>query len=336
MWRQHPIRIPLNTATAAAPLVRAALARGGARHRRASRPRAGALRRRQPRAHQQPAQRWAPAVSGSWGRAQACVPVEVRRAPRKPAYRPGGHAARSRALSAPSTAVACGRPRRGAVAALVPRWSHGDDHLPGGRVTRALPPPAKGHGRGAWCKRWNRTAGGRWGPHLSGQPASRLHPHALVRAAFDSVDSDRHGLWVRHADIHAQSNTPAARGLTVRRSPSIGRAESAPRTRLEGDSRARGGRVDRSRRSSRPVQRASRPIGSGEWESFKGRLDSTRGPLARSSGRSGGSTRRGAAVHSARRGDRGGGRLAGASRPPPLSVPPPLPLQALPIFHPTP
>ena len=136
------------------------------------------------------------------------------------------HAARSRALSAPSTAVACGRPRRGAVAALVPRWSHGDDHLPGGRVTRALPPPAKGHGRGAWCKRRNRTAGGRWGPHLPGQPASCLDPHALVRAAFDNVGSDRHGLWVRHADTHAQSNTPAARGLTMRRSPSIGRAEA--------------------------------------------------------------------------------------------------------------
>ena len=138
------------------------------------------------------------------------------------------HAARSRALSAPSTAVACGRPRRGAVAALVPRWSHGDDHLPGGRVTRALPPPAKGHGRGAWCKRRNRTAGGRWGPHLPGQPASRLHPHALVSAAFDNVDSDRHSLWVQHADTHAQSNTPGARGLTVRRSPSIGRASRSP------------------------------------------------------------------------------------------------------------
>ena len=33
--------------------------------RRASRPRTGALRRRQPRARQPPAQRWAPAVSGS-------------------------------------------------------------------------------------------------------------------------------------------------------------------------------------------------------------------------------------------------------------------------------
>ena len=172
------------------------------------------------------------------------------------------HAARSRALSAPSTAVACGRPRRGAVAALVPRWSHDDDHLPGGRVTRALPPPAKGHGRGAWCKRRNRTAGGRWGPHLPGQPASCLDPHALVRAAFDNVGSDRHGLWVRHADTHAQSNTPAARGLTMRRSPSIGRAEARATD-------ATRGRLARSPRSSRrgrirPRFSSSRPVRTGE------------------------------------------------------------------------
>ena len=134
------------------------------------------------------------------------------------------HAARSRALSAPSTAVACGRPRRGAVAALVPRWSHDDDHLPGGRVTRALPPPANGHGRSAWCERRNRTAGGRRGPRLPGQPASRLHLHALVSAAFDNFGSDRRGLRARHADTHVQSNTHGARGLKVRRSPSIGRA----------------------------------------------------------------------------------------------------------------
>ena len=230
------------------------------------------------------------------------------------------HAARSRALSAPSTAVACGRPRRGAVAALVPRWSHGDDHLPGGGVTRALPPPAKGHGRGAWCKRRNRTAGGRWGPHLPGQPASRLHPHALVRAAFDNVGSDRHGLWVRHADTHAQSNTPAARGLTVRRSPSIGRAEArhgrdsrATRALSVADSTARGGRFDRSRRSIRPVQRASRPAGSGESESFKGRLDSTRS-VEWADGRS---TRSPDSTLPLWRVALSRGRLAAASGPPP-------------------
>ena len=182
------------------------------------------------------------------------------------------HAARSRALSAPSTAVACGRPRRGAVAARVPRWSHDDDHPPGGRVTRDLPPPAKGHGRGAWCKRWNRTAGGRWGPHLPGQPASRLHPHALVRAAFDNVGSDRHGLWVRHADTHAQSNTPAARGLTMRRSPSIGRAEARATD-------ATRGRLARSRRSSRPLFRSNSTALQVEFDRSSGRIR----PLFRSS-----------------------------------------------------
>ena len=218
------------------------------------------------------------------------------------------HAARSRALSAPSTAVACGRPRRGAVAALVARWSHDDDHLPGGRVTRALPPPAKGHGRGAWCKRRNRTAGGRWGQHLPGQPASRLHPHALVRAAFDNAGSDRHGLWVRHADTPAQSNTPFALNRP-RRSARHGR-----------DSRrlARSpGRVDRSCRSSGPLVEVEWTGARGEWTSREWRVGEFQGATRRYTGSTrpvewphGESTRRGAAVHSVRRVARGGGRLA--------------------------
>ena len=56
--------------------------------RSASRPRARALRYRQPRTHQPPAQRWAPAVSGRQAFGQARVPVQVhsrRRAPRQPA-----------------------------------------------------------------------------------------------------------------------------------------------------------------------------------------------------------------------------------------------------------
>ena len=236
------------------------------------------------------------------------------------------HAARSRALSAPSTAVACGRPRRGAVAALVPRWSHDDDHLPGGRVTRALPPPAKGHGRGAWCKRRNRTAGGRWGPHLPGQPASRLHPHALVRAAFDNAGSDRHGLWVRHADTHAQSNTPfalnrprrsARHGRDSRRlARSPGRVDRSCRSSgplVQVQWTARGGRVDRSQRSSRPLQGASGPRGSGEWESFKGRLDATR-TVEWPDGRS---TRSPHSTLPLWRGALSRGRLAAASGPPP-------------------
>ena len=43
---------------------------------------------------------------------------------------------------------ACGRPRRGAVAAVLPHWDDDDDRLPGGRLTRALPPRANGHDRG--------------------------------------------------------------------------------------------------------------------------------------------------------------------------------------------
>ena len=159
------------------------------------------------------------------GIGQARVP-EVRsrrRAPRQRTDRPGGSAARSNALSAPSSAVgrrACGRPRRGAVAAVLPHWDDDDDRLPGGRLTRALPPRANGHDRGAWCERRNRAASARWAPRLPGQPASGLHPHALVRAAVDHFDRDRRGLWVRHAGTRSQSNTHAARGLTVRRSPS--------------------------------------------------------------------------------------------------------------------
>ena len=167
------------------------------------------------------------------GIGQVRVPVEVRsrrRAPRQPAGRPGGHAARTSALGAPSSAVgrhACGRPRRGAVAAVLPHWDDDDDRLPGGRLTRALPPRANGHDRGAWCERRNRTASARWGPRLPGQPASRLHWHAFVRAAFDNIGSDRRGLRARHADTHAQSITRGARGLKVRRSRSIGPAKAA-------------------------------------------------------------------------------------------------------------
>ena len=133
----------------------------------------------------------------------------------------------------------------------------------------------------------------------------------------------------------------------MRRSPSIGRAEKrAPRTRLEGDSRARGGRVDRSSGRIRPLFRSNSTALQVESTSANGRVDHSvvasrrvsRGDSTphgvHSPGRVGArgvdSARRGAAVDSARRGDRGGGRLARASRPPPLPVPPPLPLQALP------
>ena len=66
---------------------------------------------------------------------------------------------------------------------------------------------ANGHGRGALCERRNGTASAQWAPRLPGQSASRLRLQALVRAAFDHFDPDRRGLWVRHADTHAQANT---------------------------------------------------------------------------------------------------------------------------------
>ena len=112
---------------------------------------------------------------------------------------------RSARCPTPSAGAPAADHARGAVAAVLPHWSHDDGRLPGGRLTRPLPPPANGHGRGVWCELRNRTASARWAPRLPGQPASRLHPHALRRAAFDHFDPDRRGLWARHADTHAQA-----------------------------------------------------------------------------------------------------------------------------------
>ena len=104
------------------------------------------------------------------------------------------------------------------------------------------------------------------------------------------------------------------------RSPSIGRAEARATDATRGDSRAlldestaRAGRVDRSWRSSGPVQGASGPRGSGEWESFKGRLDATR-TVEWPDGRS---TRSPHSTLPLWRGALSRGRLAAASGPPP-------------------
>ena len=140
----------------------------------------------------------------------------------------------ARARSARRPARSAGAPaadRAAALWKLCCRIGHDDDgRLPGVRLTRALPPRANGHDRGAWCERRNRAASARWGPRSPDHPASRLHWHALVRAAFDKIGSDRRKLRSRHADTHAhaQSNTSGARGLKVRRSPSIGRASRSP------------------------------------------------------------------------------------------------------------
>ena len=282
----------------------------------------GALRRRQLRAYQPPAQRRAPAVSGSQASGRARVPVGVLGAPRTAAAggsprQPrgtleGAQRAVHRRRLRPTTPRRCGSSGAALVARRrsPARWSshtRSTTTCKGPRARGVVQTPEPHSGRA-------------WGPHLPGQPASRLHPHALVRAAFDNVGSDRHGLWVRHADTHAQSNTPGARGLTVRRSPSIGRAEArhgrdsrATRALSVAESTARGGRFDRSRRSIRPVHRASRPAGSGESESFKGRLDSTRS-VEWADGRS---TRSPDSTLPLWRVALSRGRLAAASGPPP-------------------
>ena len=152
---------------------------------------------------------------------------------------------RPQATSADYTAVHRRQParlrptrRRGAVAAVLPHWSHDNGRLPGGRLTLQLPPPANGHGRGALCERRNGTASAQWAPRLPGQPASHLHLQALVRAAFDHFDPDRRGLWVRHADTHAQANSYRPRAHPGRMS-ALAAAAAAQSCALEPEFRSR-------------------------------------------------------------------------------------------------
>ena len=250
------------------------------------------------------------------------------------------HAARSRALSAPSTAVACGRPRRGAVAALVPRWSHGDDHLPGGRVTRALPPPAKGHGRGAWCKRRNRTAGGHGGrTYPANQHRVCIHTLSCVRRLTMLVPiGTAFGYGTR---THTLSRTLPGREA----SRCAVRPQSAAQKRATDATR---GRLARSRWPSRPLAEVDSTARGGRFDPCNGRVDLpgvasrrvSRGdstPHARSSGRTGGRL-----AHPTRPSPFGESPSAAVDSPPrvgprrgrvdrsPLPCAPPLPLRALP------
>ena len=154
---------------------------------------------------------------------QGRVPIggARRRAPRQPADCPGGRAARPRVPSSPSIAAgqhACGRPRGGSVAAVLPHWSHGDRRLPDGRLKRPLPPPVKGHGRDAWCEYWSGLAGGRW--ELNG---SRVYPGRPTGIAFGSAraradtalansEADRRALPARPGEARPPSTAlPRAR-----------------------------------------------------------------------------------------------------------------------------
>jgi len=87
-----------------------------------------------------------------------------------------------------------------------------------------------------WYKIYTRSArpatadsialGARWAPRLPGQPAWRLHPHALVRAALDHFDRDRRAAFIFGYDdtdtrghTRSESNTHGARGLTAYSAP---------------------------------------------------------------------------------------------------------------------
>ena len=109
------------------------------------------------------------------------------------------------------------------------------------------------------CERRNGTASAQWAPRLPGQPASRLHLQALVRAAFDHFDPDRRGLWVRHADTHAQANSNRPRAHPGRMS-ALAAAAAAQSCALEPKFRSRRAEVSARNRGDRPLFRCKTPV----------------------------------------------------------------------------
>ena len=306
----------------------------------------GALRRRQLRAYQPPAQRRAPAVSGSQaspsGRAR--VPVGALGAPRTAAA--GGSLrhtqhARGRSARRPPPSLAADH-----AAALWQLWcrvgrtttitcqvveSHAIYH----RLQRAT-----GAGPGANAGTAQRAGdGGRTYP--ANQHHVWIHTLSCVRRLTMLVPiGTAFGYGTR---THTLSRTlPGREASRCAVRPQSAAQKPAPRTRLEGDSRALGGRVDRSRRSSRPLAEVESTRATGESTCREWRVGEFQGATRlHTLGRVG--ARGGRLAHPTRPSPFGEAPSAAVDSPPrvgprrgrvdrsPLPCAPPLPLQALPI-----
>ena len=170
-----------------------------------------------------------------------------RRAPRQPADRPGGCAARPRAPSSPCMAIgqhACGRPRRGSVAAVlhqpptIGRTATVAYQIWAAHTIAATTCEATGAMRGVNTGTAQRAADGSR-VYPPGQPASRLDPHARARA--DSVGQ------FRGRSVHAS-------GTTRRRPPSTGLVRDAEA--VVGAVSPSGRAPDRPRRTATPTSHA--------------------------------------------------------------------------------
>ena len=160
-----------------------------------------------------------------------CVPIRGarRRAPRQPADCPGGRAARPRGPSAPSTAVgqrACGRPRRGSVAAVLPHWSHDDTvacQMVGSHARGHNLPRATGARRGV-----NNGAAQRAGDGSRVYPAIRHRLWIRTRSSVRRLTIQRRigaAFGGRDADGHPQGSICRVWAHPVRRSASRGARE---------------------------------------------------------------------------------------------------------------
>ena len=170
-----------------------------------------------------------------------------------------------------STAVsrhACGRPRCGAVAAVLPHWSH-DDACRIGHTTSPARWSAHAPSR-ARCHRLQTATGAERCANAGtaqrarngrrAYPANRHHVWSTSASAgaracgvcrfFGHFDPDRRGLWVRHADTHAQTNSYRPRAHPGRMSAHAA-AAGAPQSLRRGAGGNRGGRPGFGRETNR-------------------------------------------------------------------------------------